>query len=172
MRLSRQRCGTFFLPRSALLARGHRSAFRVLALHTAAREGLLCPTYCLMPDHIHLIWMGLRLDTDQLNGMAFFRTHLEPELSTAKFQHQAQEHALKENERRHDAFARACHYILENPLQAGLVAYPNEWPHSGAVVPGYPTLHPLQDGFWKKLRKIYKAKKAPDAGNILRPPLS
>jgi len=30
------------------------AAFRELALHTAAREGLFCPTYCLMPDHLHL----------------------------------------------------------------------------------------------------------------------
>ncbi|HZI30731.1 MAG TPA: hypothetical protein VFF11_00215, partial [Candidatus Binatia bacterium] len=36
--------------------------FRELMLHTAAREGLACPIYCLMPDHIHLVWMGLRLD--------------------------------------------------------------------------------------------------------------
>ncbi len=38
--------------------------FRELLLHTAAREGLLCPVYCLMPDHIHMVWMGLRSDTD------------------------------------------------------------------------------------------------------------
>jgi hypothetical protein len=29
---------------------------------------------------------GLRLETDSLNGMAFLRTHLEPELSPATFQ--------------------------------------------------------------------------------------
>jgi hypothetical protein len=34
--------------------------FREIMLHAAAREGLLCPTYCLMPDYIHLLWMGLR----------------------------------------------------------------------------------------------------------------
>jgi hypothetical protein len=28
---------------------------------------------------LHLVWMGLRLDTDQLNGMAFLRTYLEPD---------------------------------------------------------------------------------------------
>jgi putative transposase len=52
--------------------------FHGLMLHTAAREGLFCPVYCLMPDHLHLIWLGLRLDTDQTNGMAFLRTYLEP----------------------------------------------------------------------------------------------
>ena len=58
----------------------HRD-FRELMLHTAAREGLLCPIYCLMPDHIHLVWMGLRRASDQRNGMAFLRTYLEPQKS-------------------------------------------------------------------------------------------
>src|SRR5213594_103696 len=34
----------------------------------------------IMKRPIHLIWMGLRLDSDQINGMAFLRTHLEPQL--------------------------------------------------------------------------------------------
>ena len=33
--------------------------------------------YCLMPDHLHLVWMGLKLESDQLNGMAFLRKHLD-----------------------------------------------------------------------------------------------
>ena len=35
--------------------------FRELILHANAREGLICPVYVLMPDHIHLVWMGLSL---------------------------------------------------------------------------------------------------------------
>src|ERR1041385_8953843 len=66
--------------------------FREVTLHCEAREGLVCPTYCLMPDHLHLIWMGLRLDSDQLNGMAFLRTHLKSALSPNCFQHQAHDH--------------------------------------------------------------------------------
>ncbi len=31
------------------------AGFRELMLHAAAREALLCPTYCLMPDHLHLV---------------------------------------------------------------------------------------------------------------------
>jgi len=59
------------------LAEEFHLRFRELLLHAAAREGLFCPAYCLMPDHLHLVWMGLRLDSDQLNGMAFLRTYLE-----------------------------------------------------------------------------------------------
>jgi putative transposase len=117
--------------------------FRELILHAAAREGLLCPAYCLMPDHLHLVWMGLRLDSDQLNGMAFLRTHLEPALAPQRFQHQAHDHVLKQKERRRNAFSAVCWYILENPLRTELVKAVAEWPFNGAVVPGYPTLHPL-----------------------------
>jgi putative transposase len=154
------------------LDEGFHAAFRELVLHTAARGSLFCPTYCLMPDHLHLIWMGLRLDSDQLKSIAFLRTHLKPKLAPQKFQHQAHDHVLKEKERRRNAFARVCHYILENPLRAELVADPAHWLFSGAVVPGYPTLHPLQDDFWAKFWKLYGAAKAPNAGNILRPPIS
>ena len=147
------------------------AAFRELLLHTAAREELSCPTYCLMPDHLHLVWMGLRPDSDQRNGMAFLRTHLEPKLAPQGFQHQAHAHVLKEDERRRNAFTRVCHYILENPLRAGLVTRPGEWKFSGAVVSGYPTLHPLQDDFWPTFWKLYAQSKHPDAGKILLPPI-
>jgi putative transposase len=52
-----------------------------------------------MLDHLHLVWMSLRLDTDQLNGMTFLRTHLEPALKPVKFQPQAQDNVLREQER-------------------------------------------------------------------------
>ena len=95
--------------------------FRELLLHAAAREGLACPIYCLMPDHLHLVWMGLRLDSDQLNGMAFLRTYLEPALQSAKFQPQAQDNVLREQERKRNAFAKVCFYIADNPVRAELI---------------------------------------------------
>jgi len=154
------------------LSESFRTAFRELLLHSAAREGLSCPAYCLMPDHLHLVWMGLRPDSNQQNGMAFLRTHLEPRLAPWKFQHQAHDHVLKEGERRRNAFVGVCHYILENPQRAQLVNQPDEWKFNGAVVPGYPTLHPLQDDFWEKFWKLYTRSKHPDSGKIIRPPIS
>jgi hypothetical protein len=97
--------------RNGWLDEKFHSRFRELILHTAAREGLLCPTYCLMPNHLHLIWMGLRRDTDQLNAMSFLRTHVEPALAPHRFQHQAHDHVLKQEERRRNAFAAVCWYF-------------------------------------------------------------
>jgi putative transposase len=148
------------------------SAFRELMLHASARESLICPSYCLMPDHLHLICMGLNLESDQINGIAFLRTHLEPKLNPLKFQHQAHDHVLKEKERRHNAFARACQYILQNPVQAELVKDPVSWPFSGSLVLGYPKLNPFNDSFWPKFWNLYSQMKHPDAHKILRPPIS
>lgn len=33
--------------------------FRELLTHTMFRFGLVCPIFCLMPDHFHMVWMGL-----------------------------------------------------------------------------------------------------------------
>jgi putative transposase len=146
--------------------------FRELVLHAASREGMLCPIYCLMPDHIHFVWMGLRLDSDQMNGMSFLRTHLEPLLFPHKFQPQAHDHVLKEEERRRGAFAKVCFYDLNNPFRDELVTKCEDWPFHGAIVPGYPTLHPLQEDFWRKFWKIHGQVRHPEASNRKLPPRS
>ena len=133
-------------------------AFRELMLHAAARD-LFCPAYCLMPDHLHLIWMGMTRDSDQRNAMRFLRTHLEPALGAGRaWQHQPHDHVLLEKERMRNALASFCFYTLANPVRAGLVKREIDWPYLGAVVPGYPALHPLADGYWELFWKLHGEK--------------
>jgi len=146
---------TIFDRETGWLSDSFHWTFRELMLHTAARERLFCPVYCLMPDHLHLVWMGLADETDQRHGMAFLRTHLEPALQPCKFQPQAYDHGMKAEERRRNAFERVCWYILENPLRKGLVKHPRQWRYSGAIVPGYPKFHPLEEGYWELFWKLY-----------------
>jgi hypothetical protein len=47
--------------------------FRELMVHTTARYNLLCPIYSLMPDHLHFVWMGLSVESDQMVAIAFFK---------------------------------------------------------------------------------------------------
>lgn len=143
--------------------------FRELMMHAAAREGLLCPLYCLMPDHIHQVWMGWRLDSDQLNGMAFLRTHLEPLLGPAQFQPQAQDRVLREEQRRRNAFAKVCRYVAETPVRAELVKDAARWEFTGCIVPRYPKLPPLAEDFWPQFWRLYGKLRQPDAGDIKRP---
>ena len=88
-----------------------------------------------------------------------------------RFQHLPHDHVLREHERKRNAFAKVCHYILKNPFKAELISRGAEWRFSGAVAPGYPTLNPMEEDFWPKFWKLYLAVRAPDAGNIKRPPL-
>ena len=150
-----------------------QATFRELMLHAAARERLFCPAYCLMPDHLHLIWMGLRRESDQLNAMKFLRTHLEPALGGGReWQHQPHDHVLREEERRRNAFASFCFYTLANAVRDELVRKESDWPYTGAIIPGYPTVHPLADGFWELFWKLYSTEREAEPPPPTVPPLS
>jgi len=131
-----------------------------------------------MPDHLHLMFLGLAVASDQLNAVKFLRLRLnrllagEPiqkfaALSRARpqgkwnLQPQAHDHVLREEERRHGAFASVCFYILANPVRAKLVEKERDWHFSGAVVPGYPDLHPLQEDYWELFWKLYYQQREP-----------
>ena len=125
-------------------------------LHAAART-LLCPAYCLMPDHLHLVWMGLRQQSDQLNAMKFLRTHLEPKLcQQRRWQHQPNDRVLRPEERQRNAFGQTCAYILANPVRAQLVENESDWSYSGTIVPGYPELNPFDKKFRPIFWKLYE----------------
>ena len=138
------------------------AAFRELLLHAAAREGLFCPAYVLMPDHMHLIWLGLRVNSDQRNAMKFLRKHLATELARRSptgvevgLQKQSHDSVLREKDRVRGAFAKACFYVLDNPRRAEFVKHPREWKYLGAVVPGYPFMSPFAEDFWELFWKLY-----------------
>ena len=76
---------------------------------------------------------------------------------------------LREKDRVRSAFAKTCFYVLDNPRQDGLVAHPQDWRHLGAVVPGYPFLHPLAEDFWELFWKFYEQHREPTPTN---PPLA
>ena len=145
------------------------ACFRELLLHVAAREALFCPTYVLMPDHVHLLWMGLELNSDQINGMRFLRKHLQIEFTRRdmpgrppyQLQKQSHDNVLRAEERKQGAFAAACWYVLENAVRAGLVTHPRQWKWLGAVVPGYPDVHPLEQDFWPLFWKLYAQQREP-----------
>jgi REP element-mobilizing transposase RayT len=142
--------------------------FRELLLHAAAREGLYCPTYVLMPDHLHLVWLGLRAATDQLRAVRFLRKYVQREFTRRsppsvefELQKQAHDEVLKEQDCTHGALAKACFYVMDNPRRKGLVERPRDWQHLGAVVPGFPFLHPVEDDFWPLFWKLYQEHREP-----------
>jgi putative transposase len=131
--------------------------FRELLLHVASREGLFCPVYTLMPDHLHFAWLGVRVDSDQRNAIAFLRTHLTRLLTPIKLQPQNHDHVLTKEERTQNAFAQICQYIQVNPVRAMLAKTPEEWPHTGCIIPGYAGPTPYNPDYWPWFWKVYYA---------------
>jgi len=132
--------------------------FRELLTHTLFRYGLVCPIFCLMPDHMHMIWMGMLAKSDQLNAMKHFRTRCDDSLKRIGFelQDQAYDHVLKDEERREDEFWKLCEYIARNPERAGIVNQDEfaEYGFTGCLVPGYPELRPFESDFRSRFNRI------------------
>lgn len=133
--------------------------FREVLTHTMFRYGLTCPIYCCMPDHIHLLWMGLLDQSDQRLAAKYFRKQLNPVLEKlgAEFQRQPYDHVLKEEERERSAFENVVEYIARNPERRGLVPPDGfrDYKFTGCLVPGYPELTPWIDDYWDRFWRTY-----------------
>jgi putative transposase len=144
--------------RSGWLSAAFHQEFRLLLLHTCARERLVCPVYCLMPDHMHFLLMGVSHASDQRNAMRFLRTYLNAALHALGpfgLQSQAFDHVLHSTERDPARFEAAALYIRENSVRAGLSENWTDWPFAGCMIPGYPDLWPTGEAFWGTFWRIY-----------------
>lgn len=133
--------------------------FREILTHTMFRYGLCCPIYCCMPDHVHLLWVGILDGSDQRVAVKFFRSQLNPILAKlgCQFQQQPFDHVLTEDQRERSAFENIVEYIARNPERADLVKVDRyrEYKYTGCLVPGYPDLSPWQAGYWDLFWRIY-----------------
>jgi REP element-mobilizing transposase RayT len=131
--------------------------FREILTHAAFRFGLCSPIYCCMPDHLHLLWVGILDASDQLLAARYFRRQLNPILEKlgACLQREGHDHVLKEEERERTAFENVFEYIARNPERSGLVKEDGfrTYPYTGCLMPGYPELkiwgQDFHDRFWK-----------------------
>jgi REP element-mobilizing transposase RayT len=131
-------------------------AWQLRLLHACARYDLVCPAYVLMPDHAHLIWLGVNeCDSDQRLAVEFLRKSLRGYLTPANWQRQAHDHLLREQEREREAFFATATYILENPVRAGLVSRSEKWPYRGCCLPGYPELELEMPDYWERFWRCY-----------------
>ena len=133
--------------------------YREILTHTAFRFGLCCPIYCCMPDHIHMLWIGILMECDQRIAMRYFRKQMNPVLEklNVKLQLQPYDHVLREEERERDAFENVVEYIARNPERRNLVRRDGyaEYPYTGCLVPGYPELKPFESDYWERFWRIY-----------------
>ncbi len=131
---------------------------REILLHACTRYSLACPVYCLMPDHAHFLIMGIGANSDQQPAVRMLRRQWTSLLPPGmELQRQSYDHLLREDERARGAFENTAHYILENPVRAGLVVEFSAWPYAGSLVPGYPSLNPRNTDFWTSFWLAHEA---------------
>jgi len=90
----------------------------------------LVSDYLLMPDHLHLFCAPHDLRFTIERWIAFWKDRVaktHPEAGS--FQRAGFHHRLRDGEN----YAEKWRYVRENPVRAGLVARPEDWPYSGRV---------------------------------------
>jgi putative transposase len=102
-------------------------------LRAAAAEQFAIPAYCFMPDHAHLLAVGV---SDTSDGRRFMHQakqrsgfHYKKQFGAPLWQRYGFEHVLRDNE---DTL-RVTRYILANPVRAGLVKSAHEYPFGGSM---------------------------------------
>ena len=88
-------------------------------------------SWCLMPDHVHIL-----VQDDDLIGMVRnFKGRMTPksralEPSRKLWQESFYDHILRKEE----SVLKVADYIWQNPVRAGLVDHPSQYPWSGSEV--------------------------------------
>ncbi len=102
-------------------------------VRAADEEHFAVLVYCFMPDHLHLLIEGRADNSDcrrfiksakQYSGFYYSRKH-----GDKLWQRYSYERALRNDE----ATLDVARYILNNPVRAGLVREPREYPFIGSM---------------------------------------
>ena len=106
----------------------------ITALATAAsRHACAVPVYCFMPDHVHLVLMGVTTASDTWKAMTAFKQRsgywLSQYLPGTHWQKDFYDHVLLDDSELRAAMA----YIAANPVRAGLVCELGEYPLTGSI---------------------------------------
>jgi putative transposase len=133
--------------------------FREILTHTTFRYQCACVIYCLMPDHIHMLWTGLSPACNQLNAMQRFRSDMNESLRRIgfEFQKQAYDHVLTEDELEQTAIEATAEYIARNPERKGLVPVDGfaSYKFTGCLLPGACQLRLFQETKWEEIWRTH-----------------
>jgi putative transposase len=106
---------------------------RELLASTSTEMDMAVIAYCFMPDHLHLLLEGLTAAADFRNFMRLFKqrsSYRWKQLHGRElWQRSYFDHVLREEEET-IAVAR---YILANPVRAGFVSSPEDYPFLGSM---------------------------------------
>jgi putative transposase len=98
------------------------------------RERVVCHAYCVMPNHFHAIFAGRMERVSKLlhrvNGIYAQRFNERHRRTGHLFQSRFYARVIRHDEQ----LGKACAYVWNNPVRAGLCLEAHEWPWSGELV--------------------------------------
>jgi len=103
---------------------------RIFAEGSMDRYGLFVYCYLLMPEHLHIIVTSALTNEVRLGEWVKALKRFVGE-SDFKWQRGFFDHVLRSDESR----SQKWEYIRMNPVRAGLVEHPEDWPYSGFYDP-------------------------------------
>ena len=103
-------------------------------LRAAVEEHFAVIAYCFMPDHVHLVVAGMgpsaNLEVFFVNAKRYPAVRFREQFGTRLWERGGFERVLRAEEHTPDV----VRYVLENPVRAGLVSHPRDYPFLGSSV--------------------------------------
>jgi len=87
--------------------------------------------YLIMPDHIHFFCAPNGEDHTIKEWVSFWKRALRRHLRTPESLLQA--HSFHHRLRRDESYSEKWEYVRMNPVRAGLVSHPDQWPYQGIL---------------------------------------
>ena len=123
------------------LGRPEVAALVAESLHSRDGQVYDLDTFCIMPNHVHVVFTPLRREDETyealpaimqgLKGSTAYQANLLLGRRGSFWQHESYDHGVRdEGERR-----RIIAYVLNNPVKAGLVQHWQDWPWSYSKYP-------------------------------------
>jgi putative transposase len=120
--------------RHAFMTPDHVDIVWTQIMRAASREQFAVIAYCFMRDHLHLLIEALLEASDCRRFIALAKQlsgyHYREQVGVRLWQRYGYERTLRDGE----GSLAVTRYILENPVRAGLVARPDEYPFVGSTV--------------------------------------
>ena len=87
--------------------------------------------YLVMPDHLHLFCAPNGEDHTLEEWVSFWKRRLRCQLKTSESLLQA--HSFHHRLRQDESYAEKWNYVRMNPVRAGLISDPHQWPYQGVL---------------------------------------
>ena len=119
---------------------------RAALAEAAERFGCTVPILCLMPDHLHVLILGLSDESRPRLAMNRFKQKSGEWLAANRPDLAWQGDFYDRIVRQKEGYEKVARYIALNPVRAGLAKDVYGWPYTDAI--GYALREIIEDAWW------------------------